>query len=221
MRSILFHVRGIRWFACEPDHNRRDQLVTLVERHLESLSRLGDEGNKPVATKVLLLEGGWDLLHQNHWGVDPYNAWGDRWKAADESLGRVIRHLGQVVDSSTDARRLLRPPLWPVESRSNICGDVLVADPEILKRAGNLTQGGRDWCVAWALLCKAEFVVWNALLWELAVGARAIQGPSPFQYLLELYDLGTFPMGWVDDRYELYVPKVSIGTSAGLSTSKS
>lgn len=144
--------------------------------------------------------------------------WGDRWRAADEFLSRTIRHLSLVIDASSEARQLLRPPLWPVGNNSNICGHALVADPEILNSAGNLVEGGRDWCVAWALLCKAESVVWGALLWELAVGVSVIQGPNPFQYLIELYELRVFPMGWVNHCYELYVPKISISAIVGSAT---
>lgn len=214
MQNILCQIHSIQWLKSAPDDNCRDQILTLVERHLESLSALDDGSNKPVVSEVVLLEGDWSTLHKGRWGVDPYNAWGNRWKAADESIGRVIHYLTQIVNSSPDAQHLLRPPLWPVENCSNICGQNLVADSEILRNEGNLKPGERDWCVAWALLCKAEIHVWNALLWELAVGVSIIQRPNPFQYLLDLYELGTFPMGWADNRYELYVPKISMGTAA-------
>lgn len=212
MRRILFQVHGIQWFSSVPNDNRKHQLGTLVERHLESLPGLDDRWFTPVAPKVLLLEGDWSILHQGRWGIDPYNAWGDRWKAADESIGRIIRYLIQVVNSSPDARLLLRPPLWPVAHHINICGQTIIADSDLLNKAG-VTPGGRDWCVAWALLCRAEACIWHALLWELALGVRVIQGPNPFQYLLDMYELRTFPMGWADNCYELYAPKTPIGAA--------
>lgn len=70
MRSILSRVLAIRWFALVPDANCREKLNTLVERHLEALSRIDDRCNIPVITKVLLLEGDWNVLHQGRWGID-------------------------------------------------------------------------------------------------------------------------------------------------------
>jgi hypothetical protein len=118
-----------------------------------------------------------------------------------------MHSLTQLIDSSQDAQHLLRPPLWPVPNQSNICGQVLIGNSEILTNLLALTPGGQDWCVAWALLCKAEDRIWNALLWELAFGVGLIHGPNPFQYLLDLYELRVFPMGWADNRYELYLPR--------------
>lgn len=209
MRNILNNVYNIRWFALAPDDQSRGRLATLVEHHLETLSKVDAELGKFIVPTTILLEGGWDVLHKDCWGIDPYNPWGDRWNVTDQSLGRVVRNLRQIVMSNSEARHLLRPPLWPLEGNPDVCGYALVADPAVLKRRRDLTVGGRDWCVAWGLLCKAEIAVWNALLWELAAGVGAIQEPNPFQDLLDLYQLGVFPMGCVGYNYELYVAKIS------------
>lgn len=213
IRTILCQAQEIRWFSFVPSDNYREQLVMLVRRHVDALPELDQGGNKPVVSDVQLLEGDWSVLHQGRWGVDCYNAWGDRWKAAEEYLGRISHRLHQAIDSSADARRLLRPPLWPV-GKPIVCGEPLFADADFLIRTANVKPGGRDWCVAWALLCKAEAYLWDALLWELARGVKAIHGPNPFQELLGLYGLGAFPMGWVGDSYELYLPKISTGATA-------
>src|SRR5262249_59336362 len=114
-----------------------------------------------------------------------------------------------IVNSNPQAQALLSPPLWPVPTHSNVCGQTLVAHPEILNQLAHLTPGGRDWCVAWALLCKAENDVWNALLWDLALGVNAVQADNPWQFLVDLYELGVFPMGWTHNDYEIFVPKAS------------
>ena len=208
IRCILFQVQGIRWFSSVPGDNQRDQLVTLVERHLESLSGFDHRIAKPAVPKLALLEGHWSVLHQNLWGIDPYIPWGDRWQAAEQQLGRVVQRLRGVVDANPDARLLLRRPLWPVEGISNICGLLIIADLNLPNPACHLPSGGRDRCVAWALLCKAQDYAYDALLWELAAGVGAVRGPNPFQFLLDMYELGAFPMGWADDHYEIYVPTI-------------
>jgi hypothetical protein len=205
MRAIIRQAKSIRWFTIVPTETNKNSSAKLVHDHLECMRQL-NVGSVPNVLEVAWLRGTWHLLHQERWGTDPYHAWGDRWSASENCLGVLIRTVTQAVESVPVARSLLRPPLWPVAGTGTICGHALVAHTEILSAQTSLIPGGRDWCIAWALLCKAESLFWGALLWELALGTNAIQGANPFQPLLDLYTLGIFPMGWVADIYELYVP---------------
>lgn len=208
IRSVVARVQGIRWFDSRPSDDLVRHIVPLAQRHLHSLSRFHDVGVKVLVPKVRLFEGDWSVLHQERWGIDPHDAWGDRWAASAGSLGRVAKALRCAVDSSDEALRFLRPPLWPFENLCNVCGPPLIADDAVLINALNMTPGGRDWCVAWALLCRAEFHCQNALLWELASALGLIEKPNPFLHLLKIYELGCFPMGWAEDCLEVYVPKL-------------
>jgi hypothetical protein len=209
IREIRRRAQAVPWFASVKPDTRSDKVVALVNGYMGALREFTGEAIGPDTLKTVVLEGDWKLLHQDRWGVDPYDPWGDQWKASDEYVGRAIRTLGAMIESNPLARSFLRPPLWPVEM-SNVCGEAIIARHENLEAMPRLPPGGRDWVVAWVLLCKANDRVWDALLWELAAGADVVKGRNPFEYLLGLYELGFFPMGWVDDSYELFVPKISM-----------
>jgi hypothetical protein len=78
----------------------------------------------------------------------------------------------------------------------------------------------RDRCVAWVLLCDADSHAWHALLWELALGVNVVNCPNPFEPLVELYELGYFPMGWTGNSYELYVPLLSPMEARGFAENR-
>jgi hypothetical protein len=221
MNSILSQVTNIRWFDGSVAEKNRFRLPQLVQTLADALSAADDKPLQSFVQKVAILEGDFDKLHQNVWGEDPFQPWSDRWKLADASIVRTTERLTAAVLSSDEARALLRPPLWPVANRPAICGGTLIAAPENLREIANVKSGTRDWRVAWALLCIAEARAWNALLWELAVGVDAISGANPFKCWLDISAAGAFPMGQVDDCYELFVVKhnnSNIGEIKGVET---
>jgi len=175
----------------------------LIQTHLDALRQSAPEAI-PGHPDIHWLRGDWNLLHQNRWGIDPCEPFGPRWESAEKVLSSIVRELRAKVDLLPSIRPFFRPPLWPINGNGRICGEALVARPEVMTAELNIPHGGRDWNVAWGLLCQAEERVWQALFWEVAVGAGIAPEPNPFRLLLEIYALGAFPMGWDGDGYAVY-----------------
>jgi hypothetical protein len=207
IRRILGEIQSIKWFF-QPQRKDVDLLGTTVDRHLALLRDFDRFCNIPITFSLVCIAGDWRLLHQDRWGEDPYNPWGDRWSIPDKSIARIGHQLSRLVMTDLEVRRLVRPPLWPVANRCDINGFPLVAQQDILHQLPNLKIGSRDWAVAWNLLCRAEQHIRSALLWELAAGANVIHCANPFLSLLDLYQYGGFPMGWTHDEYNIYYPSI-------------
>lgn len=178
----------------------------LVRSHVVALcaARVDVTPTRPV--EASLLKGDWSLLHQGRWGIDYYDPWGDRWRASDLSRASVVELLRQRVQSSEHARALLRPPIWSIHGQPDVYEGHPVADDEAVEKLHRMGLQGRDRLVALSLLLRAGNVVLNAVFWELALGAGAVEGTNPFDSLVTIYELGYFPMGLVGNCYELYVP---------------
>lgn len=205
MRQIVGRASRIAWFVREPDGGRLREAARLVARHIECLHAIDYDPDRPLSLRPTILRGRWRTLHKGIWGVTPYDPWGPDWEGSSISVGRVIQMVRRRVDATAKARGMLRAPLWPIVPQANVCGGAFVADRERRKQVQRLIPDARDRCVAWALLCEAESRIWNALLWELAISAGVVEGVNPFEPLIELYELGYFPMGWHRGSYDLFV----------------
>lgn len=214
MQQTAMRMSMVPWFAIVRHDERTEQATPLVRSHLELLQALDYEETRPAAPDVALLRGPWHLIHEGRWGesswIDP---WGERWRKAETSVGRAM--LG--VDSVLKSNGWLRPPLWPHAELANLCGGSFIADLQRVAQLHRLIPAKRDRNVALGLLTRAESRLWDALRWELARGVGIADGSNPFQPLLRLYEFGFFPMGWVGNRYDLYVPQLSPAEQAGFA----
>lgn len=197
LRAVVSEAHSIRWFRTLQEEPPPDQVERLVGEHLRGLGP-----GVPQALEIAWLRGGLEMLHQDTWGIDPYEPWGPRWAGARDAVNRSIADLRDRARGLPEALARIKPPLWPVPGNPVICGSPIVADLAILDRTGIAERSSRDRVVAWGLLCAAESLVWNALLWELL--ADLIPSPDPFVPLLRLHGLGGYPVGWEGERYTIY-----------------
>jgi hypothetical protein len=207
IRSIISQMVAIHWFLPYRGDPRRSDILGIVTDHLNRL-RATTSDSIPIVTSLNWLEGHWQTLHENRWGIDPYSPWGDRWKTSEDTEAHAIQELREVLGNKPSVQVLFRPPLWPIPGQSMICGDPLIADTDILSSRLKLSPASRDWCVAWGLLCQAERRIWNALEWEVALGAEITHVHNPFTPLLRLYQSGLFPVGWKSGLYYLFHPVI-------------
>lgn len=210
MREIANRVSRIAWFVRVPAEGASIMAERLVADQLELLRALDRSGNLPMNPETSVVRGPWHTLHRGRWGAESYEHWSRRWAdAVSASECRVLQALHAATESNEQARQLLREPLWPIPGCSNVLGGAFVADPERASLLNRLLAEDLDRETAWALLSTADTRVWDAMLWELAAGVGAVEGTNPFKPLLELYELGYFPMGWGGNSYDLYVPELN------------
>lgn len=204
IRGILARAAAISCFERRPSSDAWDDANALVCSHLTALRQAMP--SEPVArdVEVSVIVGEWSRLRQSSWMDDAYVPWGDRWAESERLLGVCSRMLGDSVTSSEQARSLLLPPIWPVPGVCNIYDESVVMKQGLME-LDRLNLPERDRTVAQSVLWRAASAVWDAALWELALGARAIDGASPFDPLVGLYELGLVPLGWTESRYELFV----------------
>ena len=197
LEDLLSAFRSIHWFNAWGEASPRVEAVDRVRDHLATFGPMS-----PAIVEVEFLEGGFSLLHQDRWGEDPYDAWGSAWTASQWTLAKQDTNLRCQIEGIPEAVARLRPPLWPIAGKSGIVGNAEIPQMENLPKT--LTKGWspQDMTVAWALLCAADSVLRDALL--VKVVADLIPRPNPWIPLIELHELGFFPMGWVGSRYTVF-----------------
>lgn len=199
LRAVIAESRSIRFFEPADLHRSEAEAEALVRDHLD---RLGPAA--PSIRGLRWLRGSLELIHENEWGIDPYEPWGSRWADSTNALAdTVVAHRARMNDDP-EATARIRPPLWPLSGHPNVCNPIIAHDAALAPIGLDKGKGSRrDRVVAWGLLCEADSRVQNALLMELT--ADLIATPNPYLPLLGLYRLGCFPMGWEDGAYTLYV----------------
>lgn len=218
MREIVTRISRIRWFCRAPDDGARASAEALVSRHCELLRLINREASLLTAQNISIVSGPMRALYEGRWSLDLYEPWGQRWNdVAGVAGGRAVQTLRVAVESNIEARNLLRPPLWPFIGQSNILGGAFVADVARRKQLSRLFPHERDCDLACALLSNVDSRVWHALLWELALGSHVVDIGNPFEPLIELYELGFFPVGVTGNCYDLYVPTLTDAQATGLA----
>lgn len=208
INDIIRRATAISWF-----HVPRppDLLGKVRQASLAYLSSLRDVVENPAAVPLrptlVLFEGPWKLLHRDQCIDDSDTPCGPRWNDSICVVGELSRLIGKQIQSDEHIREQRRPPLWPEVKFSNVVGEAIVAHWKRKHLIDRHCGCVSDRNVAWHLLCDAEDSLWNALEWEFARSYGLVDKPNPFLHLLELYELGVFPMGWVEDAFEVYVPK--------------
>ena len=194
MRAHIDALRYVTWFPPDPAPSPRDRPTALVTAHLQSLRNAG--ARVPPSLPFDAIEGDLDVLKARK-SPDP---WGDRWQAWRTELNRVVDQLHNKVQSTGRLSKLIAPPLWPVQGQSRIT-QPLLADWSVINSVPHLAdQAKQD--AAWALLCGADQLLWYAMLWDFSQDNKA--GPNPFSPLLELYELGWYPLGWEENHFQAF-----------------
>jgi hypothetical protein len=206
MREMCIRAARIAWFRVVPDMSLHARVESLVTKHFRLLRPDDDQGKPPDAPNINILGGSWRVLHGGRWQLGD-EAWPSPWD--DPASTATARAMGAGLQSRPDLRKLLRPPLWPVTGVSNVLGGAVIADSGRREQLVRVLADERDRSLAWALLGSAESRVWDAMLWEFASGLDLVHGDNPCDPLIELYELGYFPMGCIDGGYDLYVPKLT------------
>lgn len=219
MHQLVTRASQIRWFSVFPSSGDFMSAQALVNYHVELLRATQADVQLPSAPKISIVQASWRSIRQGSWKLDRYEWWARRWNdAAGLAEIRSLRRLRTAVESSPEAQQLLRAPLWPIRNQSNVLGGTFVADSARDQQLRHLLSED-DFQIARALLGNADTRVWDALLWELAVGAKAVEGANPFEPLLQLYELGYLPIGLCNGSYELYVPELTPAEERGFAAS--
>ena len=199
LRAVMVEARSIRFFEPPGPDRREDEAEALVREHLR---RLGPAA--PTIRGLRWLQGGLALLHENRWRIDPYEPWGPRWADSRRTIVDPVVKLRARIKETPEATAQIRPPLWPLPGRPDVCNPILAEDSALapIGLAGGKGDPG-DRVVAWGLLCEADSRVQDALLMELT--ADLIPNANPYLPLIGLYRLGCFPMGWEAGAYTLYI----------------
>lgn len=198
LRAVIAEARSIRCFE-QPSSDRREaKAEALVREHLDHLGPA-----PPTIRGLRWLQGSLALLHQNRWGIDPYEPWGPRWAESRRMIVDPVVKLRARIKETPEAARI-KPPLWPLAGHPNVCNPILAEDAALGPIGLDKGKGDpRDRVVAWCLLCEADSHIQDALLMELT--ADLIPSSNPYLPLIGLYRLGCFPMGWEDGAYTLYI----------------
>jgi hypothetical protein len=212
IQDIVNESCRIAWFRHVDVGAVQQKAEELVLTHLRTLQSLGIL-ETPTDLGVAWIAGPVNNLCERV--SDPYEPWGGRWAKWTNAISAKMTEVFVQIERSASLSSLVRPPLWPVNGKPSICGTILVAHGVNLANAG-FTPSTDDWGVAWALLAQAESRIWYALVWEL----WQIHKPeiNPYLPLLQMYELGVFPMGLEGDRFHLYhyeVQEVPSGGKAG------
>lgn len=180
IRAILEKVEKIRWFTAGDDDPS-----PFVQDHAQALGFM-----QPVAVKRI--EG--PLRLRTEHAADA------AWRARCDD---VIRSGQTEAVQRKRIRELIIPPLWVFPGNLAVCGVTFVARRDVLLRSGlAICPEDPNWDVAWRLMCDAEDSIWNALTWELVRVELNIT--NPFTPLIDLYNLGWFPIGMEGDAYSIY-----------------
>lgn len=176
--EILKKAGAIRWFAA----SHRDP-VPFIYEHLETIGMKDRFLVEEVSGSLSLVQDFAD----------------EEWKDACDKVGETGRTM---VQESEYLKRLIAPTLWIFPGTMSVCGVTFVAHDEVLRINLGLTPSAPEWRTAWTLVCEAEGVIWNALIWELVRLKHAL--PNPFLPLLDLYESGWFPLGFRNGRFSVF-----------------
>lgn len=197
IEGLIKEAQSITWFGPILDSQLVNDSIFL---HLSRISKMANL-NLPAFSEVRFIIGHFGELHQNQYSENPYTPWSQQWNAWKTTLNKFVLQLSEKIKIDPVLAKRIRKPLWSFPGNPNVNGSPIIAVRSHMSVLGNELSES-DATVAWALLCKAEADLWNALLCEVA--CDHLKSSNPFSPLLELYELGYFPMGLTDSIYTVF-----------------
>jgi hypothetical protein len=121
IQDLVLSASSISWFEGRRERDIRGSAKEILDEHLDALRYHAHTG-LPARLEINWMVGGFDLLHKNQWGEDPYFPWGNLWQHSNSMLLAILKKVEDKITQSDTLADRVGPPLWPVRGQPNICG---------------------------------------------------------------------------------------------------